>query len=166
MKSRKRTFEIYLLILSITIQSLSAIYGGINLIKDPSGISLKLPIALLTGTIFKDFQIPGILLLLLIALPSMFLIYPLFAKPKWKAFNIINIYSNYYWAYTYSIYNSIILISWINIQLIILDHGTLIHGIFGLFGTFMLILTLLPSVKSYYRNKPGKKLSDMVKKES
>jgi len=162
MKSKQKPFEVYLLIFFVSVQSLAAIYGGLNLLYDPTGISIRLPLLLLKGTIFPDFFIPGLLLFLLIGLFPLLLIFPLISKPKWRGFNGLNIYEGYHWVWTYTLYNSIILISWINIQLIILDHGALIHGVVGILGTIILILTLLPSVRSFYRNKPKRKLPKIM----
>jgi hypothetical protein len=162
MKSRQKPFEVYLLIITVLIQSSAAIFGGINLIYDPTGISIRLPISLLKGTYFSDFLLPGILLFVLIGLIPLFLIIPLILKPKWHGFNQLNIYKGYHWVWTYTLYNSIILISWINIQLVVLNNGSMIHGIVGILGTIMLILTLLPSVKSYYRNRSGRKLPEIM----
>lgn len=43
---------------------LTGIWGGYELISNPSGTSLKMPLELLEGTPFKDYRIPGILLFL------------------------------------------------------------------------------------------------------
>jgi hypothetical protein len=151
MKAKSKTIEIYILILLVAIEATGALYGGINLMNDPSGDSLKLPISMLEGTIFSSYLIPGIILFLLLGFFPLFLIFPLIFKPNWPIINSLNIYKSYYWAWTYTLYTAIMLIVWINIQMMILGTGSVIQGTFGLLGIFMLIISLTPGTKRYYR---------------
>ncbi len=151
MKAKSKTVEIYILILAVASLSIGGIYGGINLMNDPSGDSIKLPIKMLEGTVFQNFLIPGIILFLLLGFFPLFLIFPLIFKPKWPVINVLNIYKSYHWAWTYTIYTAIMLIIWIDIQMMILSAGSIIQGGFGLLGVFILIVSLMPDTKRYYR---------------
>jgi len=151
MRARSKTLGIYLLIILVSFEALGAVYGGINLINDPSGKSIRLPISFLEGTVFSSYLIPGIILFLFLGFFPLFLIFPLIFKPNWPIINVLNIYKSYHWAWTYTLYTSIMLIIWINIEMMILRTGSVIQGSFGLLGIFMLILTLTPSVKRYYK---------------
>jgi hypothetical protein len=55
----KKTLKIISVML-LSINGVGAIYGGLNLITDPSGQSIELPIEWMQITIFKNFLIPGI----------------------------------------------------------------------------------------------------------
>jgi len=151
MKTKSKATEIYILIIVVALEAVGAIYGGISLMNDPSGESINLPVKLLEGTIFRSYMIPGVILFLLLGFFPLFLIFPLIFKPTWPVINKLNIYKSYHWAWTYSLYISIMLITWINIQMMILETGSVIQGIYGLLGIFILILTLSPRVKRYYR---------------
>lgn len=151
MRTKNKTIEIYILILTVAFEAIGAIYGGINLINDPSGDSIKLPITLLEGTVFSNYLIPGIILFLLLGFFPLFLIFPLIFKPDWPIINSLNIYKSYHWAWTYTLYTSIILIIWIDVQIMILGTGSIIQGAYGLLGVFILIITLTPGARRYYR---------------
>jgi len=151
MNSKSRSIGVYILAVLLTFEALAAFYGSYQMINDPTGESIRLPLKLLKGTIFSNYLIPGILLFLLIGFPSSFLVFPVVKKPNWPLFKNLNIYKNYHWAWAFSLYNSIILILWVDFQMIILSVGSLIQGIFSLFGISMLILTLTPGVKADYR---------------
>lgn len=60
-KTTKR-LRITALILLIFL-GISAFFGGIGMIMDPSGESMQMPLSLLNGTPFDNFLIPGIILL-------------------------------------------------------------------------------------------------------
>jgi len=151
MKTKSKTAEIYILILSVTIEAIGAIYGGINLMNDPSGDSIKLPITLMEGTIFSSYLIPGIILFLLLGFFPLFLIFPLIYKPNWPVINGLNIYKSYHWVWTYTVYTAIMLIIWINVQMMVLGTGSVIQGTFGLLGVFILVISLTPGAKRFYR---------------
>lgn len=151
MKAKSKSIEVYILILAITLEALGAIFGGISLMNDPSGTSIQLPVTLLEGTIFSSYLIPGIILFLLLGFFPLFLIFPLIFKPNWLIINGLNIYKKYHWAWTYSLYTSIMLIIWINVQMMILGTGSVIQGVSGLLGIIILIISLMPGTKRYYR---------------
>jgi len=151
MKTKRKTAATYLLILVVAFEAIGSIYGGISLIKDPSGSGLKMPITFLEGTMFTSYLIPGIILFLLLGFFPLFLIFPLIYKPNWPIINVLNIYKGYHWAWTYTVYTAIMVIIWINVEMMILSTGSIIQGTFGLLGVLILILTLSPGVKRYYK---------------
>ncbi len=55
-----------LLFTLITFVAFSALFFGIALASVPDGTLLHLPVSLLAGTQFKDFQVPGLVLMLLV----------------------------------------------------------------------------------------------------
>lgn len=165
MKSKAKSIEVYILILLVTIEAAIALFGGYSLIKDPTGEQIKLPLSLLNGTIFRNYLIPGIILFLALGVFPLMLIYPLYFKPRLKFINKLNIYSGYHWAWTYTLYTSIFLITWVNLQLMILGTGTKMQGATGMFGILILIVTLLPQVKSFYRINSNKKRVEFNKSE-
>jgi hypothetical protein len=63
-----RIFTIILLF----ILGIAALGGGWVLISDPTGESLGIPMALLKGTAFKDYLIPGVILFVFNGLLSLF----------------------------------------------------------------------------------------------
>ncbi len=150
---KNKPVELYILIILVSFEAVAALFGGISLIIDPSGEVLLLPVTLLEGSLFGSYLIPGLILFLVLGLFPLFLIFPLIFKPNWKIFNKFNVYKSSYWAWTYTLYTSITLIIWINVQVLLLETSSAIQGAFGLLGTIMLVLTLLPRVKRYYRMK-------------
>jgi hypothetical protein len=150
MRINQISAAVILLVLLVASVSLGAIYGGVNLISDPTGGSINFPKELLENSIFSSYLIPGLILFLFLGVFPLMLIFPLLFKPRWRFFDRLNIYLNHHWAWTLTLYTSIMLIIWIDVQIMIIGYRSLLQGIFGLVGVAMLILTLLPSVKKYY----------------
>ena len=92
MKARSKSVEIHILIITVAFLAVGAIYGGVSLMNDPSGETIKLPLKLLKETIFSNYMIPGIILFLTLGFFPLFLIFPLIFKPKWPVIDKLNIY--------------------------------------------------------------------------
>ena len=143
----------YLLITVIIFLALSGLFGSISLIVDSSGSNLQLSIYLLESTIFNNYLLPGIILLLFLGLFPCFVAYGLITKKRIKVANRLNIYKKRYWAWTFSLYCGIILILWIDIQVMLLGGGYPLQTIYALLGVLIIILTLTPYVTRFYKKK-------------
>jgi hypothetical protein len=155
MKSRLffQKFFHYLLIFLVFFLSAGALFGGYMLLSDPSGSSLKMPITALANSPFSDFVIPGLILFIFMGLIPLTLVYALIARPAWHRANFLNIYKTQHWSWTYTLYVSIILVIWIDVQIWFLGYGAFIQTLYALLGIFMIIITLIPSNMHYYAEK-------------
>lgn len=151
MSSKKyKPLSLYLLIFLIAFLSIGGFYGGIALTFDPSGNFMQMSLSFLEGTPFHNYLIPGLILLLFMGIFPMFLLYPLITKPQWKWANLFNIYKEKHWSWTYSLYTGIILVLWMDFQLMIIGYGQIIQTIYSFYGILLVIICLIPSVKRYY----------------
>ena len=150
MKNTQKKFSVIMLIIAMIYQALSGLLGGSLLIYDPTGAFMNLPLSFLEGTPFSDFLIPGIILFVLLGIFPSFVVIGLITKPDWKWSNEFNFYIDQHWAWTYSLFISIMLIIWIDVQIMLIGYGAPIQIIYAFLGVVLLIITLLPSVKSYY----------------
>ena len=98
-----KVLRIFLLILLFFL-AINAVYGGWLLIADPSGEAIQIPKELLEGTPFKDYLIPGIILILANGLLSFV-----------TAFMIIFRYKLYP---QFLVLQGVVLIGWLTVELI------------------------------------------------
>lgn len=147
---KRKPFGLYLLIFLITFLSIGGFYGGLGLILSPDGEFLQMSLNFLEGTPFTNYLIPGIILLIFMGIFPLLLIFPLIAKPDWKKANIFNIYKDMHWAWTYCLFSGIILVLWMDFQLMIIGLGHPIQIIYSFYGIALIIITMLPSVRKYY----------------
>jgi hypothetical protein len=127
------------------------LYGGIALIADSTGGILQMSVSSLEKTPFNNFLIPGLILFFLLGLLPGFLLYPLLFKPEWKWANFFNIYKDQHWVLTYCLYLGIILIVWIDIQIMLVGYGAIIQSVYAFIGVAVVILSVLPGVKNNYK---------------
>lgn len=123
-----RTYRIISIIL-LFFTLISAIYGGLNLILYPDGSSLQLSLDLLDHTAFKDYLIPGIIL---IFTNGIFTAYVLYLTFIWNDF----------YAY-FIIAQGILLTGWIFIQILLIREVYFLHYIMAGIGICLIILGLL-----------------------
>ena len=147
----KRPIGVYLLWLIMLFQSLSGLFGGFSLITDPSGGSLQMPLTMLEGKPFHNYLIPGIILLLLLGVLPGLTFVGLLTRKQWRWAQGLNIYHNRHWSWTFSIYTGIMLILWIDFQVMLIGYGHFIQTLYALVGAAILILTLMPGTMRYYR---------------
>lgn len=145
-----RPFSVYLLAFLLFFLALGGLLGGINLVLYPSGDLLSMPLSLLQNSPFRDYLIPGMILLIFLGTFPLLLVYALLVRPSWTWANVLNIYSGQHWAWAYSVYTGIILIVWIDIQIMLVGYGHIIQTLYALLGVVITVTALLPSTKAYY----------------
>lgn len=141
------------LIVVITILAITSIYGGFALMFDRSGSILDLSTKLLEGSVFKSYLFPGIILLILLGIFPTVTVYGLITKKKSRIANKLNIYKKSHWAWAYAIYSGVILILWIDFQIMIIGGGNILQSIYAILGVVIIILALMPSVIKFYKKR-------------
>jgi hypothetical protein len=132
--------------------AVSGLMGGGAFLLDPSGYLLQMPLSLLESSPFPNYLVPGIILFILLGCYPTVMCYALIKKPAWIFFEWINLYKDHHWAWSGSLYSGIILILWIDFQILFIGYGSVLQSIYGLLGVSIIICTLLPSVKKYDLN--------------
>ncbi|MEI6767060.1 MAG: hypothetical protein WCM76_15620 [Bacteroidota bacterium] len=117
-----RVFTVILLFFNV----ISAFYGGILLVLDPSGQLMQIPTTLLDSSPFDSFLIPGLILLIVIGAGS--LMTAILTIRKSKQF--------YKWVVTMGSG----LIIWILTELIMIREFSMLQVIYGGLGIILLFL--------------------------
>ncbi len=121
------------------LQAAGAIGGGIGLVRDPVK-NIGMPVSLLEGTPFKDYLIPGLILLIVVGLFSLLVFVGLLLK--WRA------------AWWLSLASGGGQMIWIVTEGVLLGYlsgaGIGLQIVFGLVGLGVVVTALLPAVRRYY----------------
>jgi len=148
----KKIFPVYVLWLLLAFQAISGIAGGLVMLLDPSGKTLSVPLIFLMGSPFSDYFFPGLFLLFFLGLfPLLGLVGLIFDRWSWP--NLLNIYQNKRWGWTYSLYTGLILIIWMDLQIGFIGYWHPVQTFHALTGVAIVIITLLPPVKDYYQTR-------------
>jgi len=146
----KKPLPVYLLIIMMFFQFLSAIVGVYILLFAPSGSVMRLPSDMIEKSPFPDTIIPGLILLVFLCILPAIIVFGLIFKPSWYWIEKLNIYKDKQWPWTLSVYFGIILIIWIIVQEAMIGGGNVLQTIYGSLGVAILIVSLLPSVMKFY----------------
>ena len=139
-----------LLILLHGLLGLGAVAGGAVLIIDSSGGLIKMPITVLENSPFNSFLIPGLILFTVLGVFPLIIAIALATKCQSKAANVLNLFTDRHWSWTFSLYIGFALISWIAVQLFYFKEAALIHIVYIFLGLIIQVVTLLPSVQRHY----------------
>ena len=118
--------------------AVGAIWGGFVLVMDPSGAGMGMPVSMLEGSIFPDFFVPGLFLLLVNGFGSLSGALLSFLKKKIAGSVAITL--------------GAILVAWIVIQVSIIDSIHWLHVAYFTLG----LVELATGVALFHRNaKPA-----------
>jgi hypothetical protein len=151
-EKKGKPFSLYILLALLFFQGISGLIGGLALTVNPSGNLIQMPISLLEGSPFDNFLIPGLVLLLLLGIYPSLIFYALLTKVECRFLSALNIYKDRFWGWTGSLYLAIILILWIDFEILFIGYYYFFYlqTIYALLGVLILIFTLLPSIQNYY----------------
>ncbi len=142
-----------MLIFLLFFNAIGAFYGSYHFITDPTGASLQAPVDMLNGSIFKDFFVPGILLLLVNGiLPTVAGIGLILRRPPQPlpGFSLLN---NYHWAWSLALISGLGLLIWIGVQIAMIGYWKEppFQAVYAGLGLVITAFTLLPNVRNFYR---------------
>jgi hypothetical protein len=106
---------------------------------DPSGESLSIPIEWLEGSFFDNYAIPGIILFFVLGIVPLVTFFGLLRER--------------YWAWLTALIIGIALIIWIIVEILVIGYKTQppLQLIYGITGILIIIISVLPGVKKYYK---------------
>ncbi len=147
----KTKFFKFLLIFLLVFLSIGAIFGGVVFIIKPDGSIFDIPVEILQNSPFKDYLIPGVILLVTFGLLPIYVIYALIKKPENIIMQRLNLLYDHHFSWTFAIYTGFALIIWINVQTLIFNAVEALHTIYSSLGILIVCIAVLPQVRSEYK---------------
>ena len=149
-RTHSRPFAVSVLIFLQVFLGLQGLFGGGAFLLAPDGHLLQMPFSHLKNTPFPDFLIPGFLLFLFLGVYPMAVAYCLWKQPSWHWPNFLNPFKQTHWSWAGSLAAGVIALVWIIVQIQWIPVGFL-HIFILVWGILILIFTLTPSVRQYYK---------------
>lgn len=149
----KKSITSYVLIGLVLFLAIGAIWGGLNLVVDPSGQGIGFPpkiLEQLEQSPFPTFLIPGLFLFLFLGVFPMITTYGLITRRELKWAKKLNPYKNRHWSWTFSYHIGLLLILWINVQLFFGIEFGVLHFVYTLLGVLIVFVAHLSSTKKVY----------------
>ncbi len=137
----------------LALLGLGALGGGGLLAAAPSGRLLGMPLAMLAGSPFADFLVPGIVLFTVLGVAPCLLVVALLRKPTSRWAERLNCFGDMHWAWTGSIYVAVALIGWIQLEMVFLNAVSWLHTLYMGWAVAILLVALLPKVRKLYKKE-------------
>lgn len=153
--STSRPAALVALVIIEAIMTVLGLGSAFGLLLSPSGAGFGLSLDLLENTPVGDFTLVGLFFLVFYgALPGL-ATYGLVTKRRWLWTDPINKWTGQYWGWTASAAVGVILLVWIAVELVLLGFlsgiGGVLQIVMALMGVLMLVLAMLPSVRSFMK---------------
>jgi hypothetical protein len=148
---KQLNFSGFILVLLLGFLSIGAIYGGVALIIKPDGSFFEMPIDILQNSPFKNFLIPGIILLFTFGLLPIYIMYAIVKRAESKFLQKLNLLYDYHYSWTFSVYIGFALIIWINTQTLLFNSVEIIHTVYSLLGILIICTALLPKTRQLFK---------------
>lgn len=146
----RRPAPLIALIVVQLFQALGALGGGAVLVASPKGGIIKMPLSYLHGSPFSDFLIPGIILFVVLGVGPLAVAWALIRRPPSAALEAVNPFPHEYWGWTLSGVIGVGLVIWIAVEVLVIPF-TFLQPFYATVGIVIILLTLVPSVRAYYR---------------
>jgi hypothetical protein len=136
----RRPGTVLALVVLTAIQAIGAIPAGAGLVMDPVN-NIGLPPSLLEGTPFRDYLIPGLILLIVLGLLPLVVLYGLVRRRQWG-----------WWA---AVALGAGLVIWIVTEVALLGYlsgaGIALQIVFGLVGVAIIVLAVIRPTRRFFR---------------
>ena len=132
-----RRLALWLYVVGAFGLGVTALFGGGNLLFDPSGSRMNMPAEWLAGTPFPDYFLPGLFLFTVFGVGSFAVLYGVVRRRVWAWHAALGL--------------GILLVGWILAQMYLLQMVNVLHFVYGALGLLLAGVALLPSVRTELR---------------
>lgn len=146
-----RPITAWILIILLFFLGIGGIISGVLLFAAPDGHLIGFTAAMLEGSPFPNYLIPGIILFLFVGVYQVFVGYSLLTHPGWRWPEKINPNKRYHWAWAASWAAGVILLIWITVETVLLGYISFLQPVIAVWGVVLIALTLLPAIRRYNR---------------
>lgn len=149
-----RPVAVKLLVALLLLLAVNALYGGGALVADPSGGLLGMPVSLLAGSPFRDYLVPGLMLLALLGAFPLVVAWGLWFRPAWARLGRFEVDGA--WPAAHIV--GVSLIVWILVQMTILRF--FLQPVLLVLGIAIIGVGLLPGARRHFGAGRGVRAGD------
>lgn len=139
------------LIFLLGFLGIGALGGGGVLIISPTGKLIGMPLSMLDPSPFHNFLVPGILLFVVLGIFPGLLVLALIRRIQSPLAERFNFFWDMNWQWSFCIYLAFALIVWIQLEMVLLNAVHWLHTVYMFYAIAILIVALLPAVRSRYK---------------
>jgi len=146
---KKRPVTFWILFCLACFEVLSAVPFGLALAIDPTGGLVNMPAEMLVASPFRNFLMPGIILLIVLGLGALLLATALHRVPEWPLASMLNPFKSCHWVWSATIAYGFALMIWIATEVIMIGFDSWLQPFHFCIGLAFATLPLAPSMRGY-----------------
>jgi hypothetical protein len=153
-KPQSQTLSLRILLGCLAFLGVSAAFGGIVFVINPSGGLIGMPVSLLRFSPFHDFLIPGLILGVVFGIGSFAAILALWFRPAWSLASALTHATGEHWAWSAALVIGSGQVIWIVTQMLMMRGVSVLHFLYGGLGLLIIFLTLGPNLRRSFSLGP------------
>jgi hypothetical protein len=153
-KPQSQTLSLRILLGCLAFLGVSATFGGIVFVINPSGGLIGMPVSLLRFSPFHDFLIPGLILGVVFGIASFAAILALWFRPAWSLASALTHATGEHWAWSAALVIGSGQVIWIVTQMLMMRGVSVLHFLYGGLGLLIIFLTLGPNLRRSFSLGP------------
>jgi hypothetical protein len=146
---KKRPVTWWIVFCLACFEVISAVPYGLALSIDPTGNLVNMPVSMLVGSPFRDFRIPGLILLVVLGMGALLLALALRRLPSWSWATQLNPYKSRHWVWSATIGYGFVLMIWIATEVILIGFDSWMQPFHFGIGLAFTTLSITPSMRNY-----------------
>lgn len=144
-----RRLAFWALVVSLVFLAFGGLYGGLSMLRDPSGASLGMDVVLPRIPV-PNYVLPGIFLVVVMGLLPLALAYGLVARPAWRWTTAVARLSGHHWAWTGALALGVVLVLWLAVQAWMIGFAWPIQFVTAGNAIVIVVLASLPAVRGRF----------------
>lgn len=149
MKQPTRPISLRWLLGCLAFLGLSAAFGGVVLVLNPTGTWLQIPLSILQFSPFRDFLIPGLILGIVFGLGSFATLLALWFRPAWSFGTALTRFTGAHWSWSAAVVVGGGQVIWIITEMLMVRGVDWLQFVYGGLGLLIVLLAFQPGLRRY-----------------
>ncbi len=149
-RSPLRPVSLFVLSAVLLVEGVAALVGGVQLLRDPYGAPLGMPLSFLAGSPFASYLIPGLLLTLVLGVFPLVALALLWWRPEWPAMAWLERLTRRHWTWSLGVAAGVAMMVWIAVQVAMLGASHPLQAFIAGLGLMVVLLAFVPEVTRAY----------------
>lgn len=151
---RLRPVSLFVVTLVLLVEGAAALVGGIQMLRDPFGEPLGMPVEGLAGSPFVSYLVPGLLLTVVLGIYPLLAALLLWWRPSWPAMAWLERLTHRHWTCTVAATAGVGMLVWIAVQVAMLGASHPLQAVIAGMGLVAVAFAFMPDTRRAYQPAP------------
>lgn len=145
-----RPASLFVLTAVLLLEGSLALVGGIQMLLDPFGEPLGMPVSMLEGSPFGSYLVPGLLLTFVLGAYPLVAALLLWWRPDWRRAALLERATGHHWTWTVGVTAGLGMVVWIAVQVAMLGANHPLQAVIAVMGFVVVLFAFMPDFRRAY----------------